>query len=106
MFKGRSVTEPRSIKIFQTLAKQVRTGMPKDFLTGFVLKSQQFQLAIPLQRSTKINKLVLFIVSNSLLLRLSRHGALPKGRLVSLGVLDFSHDHTLRQVLGNGSCEG
>lgn len=91
VIQRRAVAQPSTIDIFQALAEKMGTGMPEDFFSHFIIKGKQLQQAVSLEWSREINKLVLFIMCDSLLLCFCADRPLSKRRLVSFCVLNLGY---------------
>ena len=95
------MSKPSSIQIFQSLTQKMRARVPENFLSHFIIKSNQLHKAISLQRSRHVPKLIVTFFFNHFL-SFSADRSFSKGRFNSFGIFDLGDYGCLSQILRNG----
>lgn len=79
----------------------MRTGMPEDFLSNLVVKSEEFQQAVSFELPSQINKFVVFGFLLCLFLSFGADRSLSEGGIVSLSVFNSGNEDVFGQIFGD-----
>ena len=95
------MSKPSSIQIFQSLTQEMGARVPENFLSYFIIKSNQLHKTISLQRSRHVPKLIVTFFLHHFF-SFSADRSFSKGRFNSFGIFDLSDDGCFSQILRNG----
>ena len=91
MFSMRTMAQPCTIYIFNSLPKKMRTRVPEYLFADPIFKSNEFQLTISFKRSINVNNFVLIIGRPAMLLRLNTCKTSTQRGFIFVCILNFRY---------------